>query len=278
MIQKESNKNYLQIDIEKVFASKSEKLAKLLPGFILKYLKRIIHQDELNDFLSRSYMKQGVDFADSVLEELDIKFKVEGLENIEKDKRYIFASNHPLGGPDGIILISIFGKHFPKIKFLVNDILMNIKNLSEVFLPINKHGGQAKEAALMLENAYASDATILTFPAGLVSRKQKGIIKDLQWKKSFIVKSKKYKRDIVPIHIDGKNSNFFYNLANFRKLIGLKANIEMLYLPDELFKQKGKTFTVKIGKPISYKTFDKRLNHSQWADKMKEETYKLVNQ
>lgn len=278
MIQKESNKNYLQIDIEKVFASKSEKLAKLLPGFILKYLKRIIHQDELNDFLSRSYMKQGVDFADSVLEELDIKFKVEGLENIEKDKRYIFASNHPLGGPDGIILISIFGKHFPKIKFLVNDILMNIKNLSEVFLPINKHGGQAKEAALMLENAYASDATILTFPAGLVSRKQKGIIKDLQWKKSFIVKSKKYKRDIVPIHIDGENSNFFYNLANFRKLIGLKANIEMLYLPDELFKQKGKTFTVKIGKPISYKTFDKRLNHSQWADKMKEETYKLVNQ
>jgi putative hemolysin len=278
MIQKESNKNYLQIDIEKVFASKSEKLAKLLPGFILRYLKRIIHQDELNDFLSRSYMKQGVDFADSVLEELDIKFKVEGLENIEKDKRYIFASNHPLGGPDGIILISIFGKHFPKIKFLVNDILMNIKNLSEVFLPINKHGGQAKEAALMLENAYASDATILTFPAGLVSRKQKGIIKDLQWKKSFIVKSKKYKRDIVPIHIDGENSNFFYNLANFRKLIGLKANIEMLYLPDELFKQKGKTFTVKIGKPISYKTFDKRLNHSQWADKMKEETYKLVNQ
>ncbi|MCT4603175.1 MAG: 1-acyl-sn-glycerol-3-phosphate acyltransferase [Marinifilum sp.] len=269
--------NYLKIDIEKVFASKSEKLAKLLPGFILRYLKRILHQDEINDFLSRNYQKQGVDFADSVLEELDIKFKIEGLENIDKNGRYLFASNHPLGGPDGIILISIFGREFDSIKFLVNDILMNIKNLSDVFIPINKHGGQAKAAALLLENAYQSDATILTFPAGLVSRKQKGKIKDLEWKKSFIAKSIKHKRDIVPIHIDGRNSNFFYNLANLRKFFGLKANLEMLYLPNELYKQKGKTFTVRIGKPVSYKTFDKSLTYDKWAEKIKEETYKLAD-
>ena len=268
--------NYLKIDVEKVFASKSEKLAKLLPGFIIRYLKRIVHQDEINDFLSRNHHKQGIEFADSVLEELDVKFKIEGLENIDKNGRYLFASNHPLGGPDGIILISIFGKEFGNIKFLVNDILMNIKNLSNVFIPINKHGGQAKAAALQLENAYKSEATILTFPAGLVSRKQKGKIEDLEWKKSFIAKSIKHKRDIVPIHIDGRNSNFFYNLANLRKFFGLKSNLEMLYLPNELFKQRGKTFTVRIGKPVSYKTFDKSLSYDKWAEKMKRETYKLA--
>jgi len=277
-MQNENSNNYPKIDIEKVFASKSEKMAKLLPGFIIRYLKRILHQDEINDFLSRNYQKQGIEFADSVLEELDITFKIEGLENLDKNGRYLFASNHPLGGPDGIILISIFGKEFSKIKFLVNDILMNIKNLSEIFIPINKHGGQAKKAALMLEDAYQSDATILTFPAGLVSRKQKGKIEDLDWKKSFIAKSKKHKRDIVPIHIDGRNSNFFYNLANLRKFFGLKSNLEMLYLPNELFKQRGKTFTVRIGKPISYQTFDKSLSYDKWAEKMKRETYKLAKQ
>jgi putative hemolysin len=278
MQKKDTSESYLKIDIEKVFASKNEKVSKLLPGFIIRYLKRIIHQEELNVFLSKNHQKKGIEFANSILQELDITFEIIGLENIKPDGRYIFASNHPLGGPDGIILISIFGKYFPRIKFLVNDILMNIENLSDVFVPINKHGGQAKEAAIIIEEAYQSDATILTFPAGLVSRKQKGIIKDLEWKKSFIAKAKKHKRDIVPIHIDGRNSNFFYNLANLRKFLRIKSNLEMLYLPNELFKQRGKKFTVIVGKPISHQTFDKSLSYDQWAERIKKETYKLTNQ
>ncbi len=278
MEKENTSESYPKIDIEKVIASKSEKLAKVLPGFIVRYLKKILHQDELNDFLSRNHKKQGIEFADSVLEELDITFEVKGFENIKTDGRYIFACNHPLGGPDGIILISIFGKQFPKIRFLVNDILMNIKNLSEVFVPINKHGGQAKEAAKIIEEAYQSESTMLTFPAGLVSRKQNGKIEDLAWKKSFIAKAKKHKRDIVPLHIDGRNSNFFYRLANLRKFLGLKSNLEMLYLPNELFKQRGKKFTVRIGKPISYQTFDSSLSYDKWAEKMKRETYNLADQ
>ncbi|MBI9059595.1 MAG: 1-acyl-sn-glycerol-3-phosphate acyltransferase [Labilibaculum sp.] len=278
MEKENTSESYPKIDIEKVIASKSEKLAKVLPGFIVRYLKKILHQDELNDFLSRNHKKQGIEFADSVLEELDITFEVKGFENIKTDGRYIFACNHPLGGPDGIILISIFGKQFPKIRFLVNDILMNIKNLSEVFVPINKHGGQAKEAAKIIEEAYQSESTMLTFPAGLVSRKQNGKIEDLAWKKSFIAKAKKHKRDIVPLHIDGRNSNFFYRLANLRKFLGLKSNLEMLYLPNELFKQRGKKFTVRIGKPISYQTFDSSLSYDKWAEKMKRATYNLADQ
>ncbi|MDE5423295.1 1-acyl-sn-glycerol-3-phosphate acyltransferase [Ancylomarina sp. DW003] len=265
------SQDFKKIDLKQVFASKG----KLIPGFIISYLKRIIHQDELNDFLSRNHQKQGIDFSQAVLDELSISYEINGLEKLDKSKRYLLVANHPLGGPDGLILISLFGKHFKTIRFLVNDILMNIKNMGKVFVPINKHGGQAKEAAKIIEAAYSSDSTILTFPAGLVSRKQQGVIKDLEWKKSFIVKAKKHERDIVPIHISGRNSNFFYNLANFRKFIGLKANIEMLYLVNELFKQRGKQFKITIGDPIPFESIDRSLNHNQWAEKIKKQCYDL---
>jgi putative hemolysin len=263
------------IDVEQVITSKSKQLAKVIPGFIIRYLKRIIHQDEINEFLSKNHQKQGIEFADSLLKEMDITYKIIGEENLPKDGKFILASNHPLGGPDGIILISIMGKFYKNIKFLVNDILMNLKNLESVFVPINKHGGQAREAARIIEQAYQSEDQILIFPAGLVSRKQKGKIEDLEWKKSFITKAIKHKRDIIPIHIDGRNSNFFYNLANIRKFFKIKSNLEMLYLPNELFKQRGKKFTIRIGKPISYQTFDKSLTYEQWALKVKNTTYAL---
>ncbi|RZT91231.1 acyltransferase-like protein [Ancylomarina subtilis] len=271
------SQDFQKIDLKQVFASKSEKVARLIPGFIISYLKRIIHQDELNDFLSRNHQKQGIDFSQSVLDELSITYDIRGLEKLDPGKRYLLVANHPLGGPDGLILISLFGKHFKSIRFLVNDILMNIKNMGNVFVPINKHGGQAKEAAKIIESAYQSDSTILTFPAGLVSRKQKGIIKDLEWKKSFIVKAKKHQRDIVPIHISGRNSNFFYNLANFRKFIRLKANIEMLYLVNELFKQRGKQFKITIGEPIPYTNLDSSLTPNQWAEEIKKQCYDLAD-
>ncbi len=271
------SQDFQKIDLKQVFASKSEKVARLIPGFIISYLKRIIHQDELNDFLSRNHQKQGIDFSQSVLDELSITYDIRGLEKLDPSKRYLLVANHPLGGPDGLILISLFGKHFKSIRFLVNDILMNIKNMGNVFVPINKHGGQAKEAAKIIESAYQSDSTILTFPAGLVSRKQKGIIKDLEWKKSFIVKAKKHQRDIVPIHISGRNSNFFYNLANFRKFIRLKANIEMLYLVNELFKQRGKQFKITIGEPIPYTNLDSSLTPNQWAEEIKKQCYDLAD-
>ncbi|RXQ89845.1 glycerol acyltransferase [Ancylomarina salipaludis] len=271
------SQDFQKIDLKQVFASKSEKVARLIPGFIISYLKRIIHQDELNDFLSRNHQKQGIDFSQAVLDELSITYEINGLEKLDKNKRYLLVANHPLGGPDGLILISIFGKHFKTIRFLVNDILMNIKNMGNVFVPINKHGGQAKEAATIIESAYESDSTILTFPAGLVSRKQKGTIKDLEWKKSFIVKAKKHQRDIVPIHISGRNSNFFYNLANLRKFMGLKANIEMLYLVNELFKQRGKQFKITIGEPIPYTNIDSSLTPNQWAEAIKKQCYDLAD-
>ena len=215
------------IDLDKIIADKSPKLAKMLPGFVLGYLKRIVHQDELNVIIYENRDKFGVDFAEAVLSGFGIKVKSVGLENLPETGRYLLASNHPLGGPDGLALMQEVAKVRKDFLFPVNDLVMNLNNLKPVFIPVNKHGSNADNIRLFNET-FASDHLLLYFPAGLVSRKQKGKIIDLDWKKTFLSKAIKYKRDIIPVHIDGRNTNFFYMLANLRKKLGIKANIEML--------------------------------------------------
>jgi len=269
--------NSKAIDIKKVFFSKNPKLAKWIPGFIFRYLRKITHENLLNEIVRDHGHLQGYDFTVALLKMFNIGIKVEGKENIPQNGRFIFASNHPLGGLDGHILMFIVGERFSSYKFLVNDILMKLKNMREVFIPVNKHGRQGVELAKQLDEAFQSDTQILTFPAGIVSRRIKGKIIDLDWQKSFINKSKQYKRDIIPVHMSGRNSEFFYRLHNFRRFFGIKANIEMLYLINESYKCRDKTFTLTFGKPISYKSFDTSKRPAEWAEWVKEKVYNLSN-
>jgi 1-acyl-sn-glycerol-3-phosphate acyltransferase len=275
MDQSPDKKSLLQIDVENVLRSKNPSLAKVIPSFIINYLKRIIHQDDINTILKNFGHLKDVEFIGPTLDFMGIKYKALGVENIPQSGRYFFVSNHPLGGLDGLVFMNELGKYYKKIKFPVNDILMNLENLSGIFLPINKHGGQAKEAIKQLEETYASDSQILYFPAGLCSRKIHGEIKDLVWHKSFISKAIQHKRDVVPAFFSGHNSNFFYNLSNFRKSVGIKANIEMLYLPDEMFRQKEKDISLVFGKPIPWQTFDNSKTSLEWADWVKSKSYEL---
>ena len=266
------------IDIDKVLREKAPNKAKYVPGFVVSYLKRIVHQEELNTFLTLMGDKQGVDFAKGALDYLNDKIVVKGEENLPKDGRlYTFVSNHPLGGPDGLALGAVIGEHYQgKIKFLVNDLLMNFHGLAPFFIPINKTGKQSKDFPRRVEAGFASkEDQLIMFPAGICSRKQNGVIKDLPWKKTFVTKSVEYQRDVVPIHFEGRNSNFFYNLANVCKWLGIKINIAMLYLSDEMFNNKNKTFTVTIGKPIPWQTFDHSKSPYEWAQYVKEIVYKL---
>jgi 1-acyl-sn-glycerol-3-phosphate acyltransferase len=264
-----------RIDVEKVLYSKNPGLRKIVPGFIVNYLKKIVHQDDLNSLLERSGHLRDAELIEAGLQFLGIKATVYGTENIPLEGRYIFVSNHPLGGLDGVVFINELSKIYRDIKFPVNDILTNIENLSGIFLPVNKHGPQGKEAARKIEEAYASESQILYFPAGLCSRKKRGIIKDLPWHKSFIAKSIQHRRDVIPAYFSGRNSNFFYNLSNFRKLIGIRANIEMLYLADEMFRQKDKEIRLVFGKRIPWQTFDKSKTAVEWAAWVKSQSYEL---
>lgn len=274
----ENNERVKPIYIEQVFKNKNPRVARMIPGFVYSFLKRLIHQDGINEFIEKYGDRKGLDFADGMMEYLRVTYDVRGEENLPPPEgRYIFASNHPLGGPDGVILISFLGKRYPDLKFLVNDLLLNLKNLNNIFLPVNKHGAMAREAAAAIEEAYASSCQMIMFPAGLCSRKIKGKICDLTWQKSFVSKAVQYQRDIVPIFFSGKNSDFFYNLANFRKRIHLKANLEMLWLPDETFKKIGQHFTLYIGKPIPWQSLDKSRKPLEWAAEIKRQVYELPN-
>ncbi|MAZ93824.1 MAG: 1-acyl-sn-glycerol-3-phosphate acyltransferase [Bacteroidales bacterium] len=272
----ESKKNTkLYLDIEKVITDKSPTLKRILPIFIVNYIKRIVHQDKLNKYMDNHKDKIGIDFIEGILGEMNTKLDLNGLENIPKKGRAVIASNHPLGGLDGMALMVAVSKVRGDILFPVNDILMNITNLRPLFMPINKHGGNSSNVKVV-DKTFASDSIICYFPFGLVSRKNAGTIEDLFWRPTFITKAIKYKRDIIPTHIDGKNSNFFYNLSNIRKSIGIKANIEMFFLVDELFKQENKTLKITFGPPISYKIFDNRFTMRQWAELIREYSYKVV--
>lgn len=262
------------IDIEKVFAAKNAGMLRLIPRFFIRYLKRIVHQDDINDFLLRCKEIKDNDFADAIIDKFGAKVTIRGLENVPDHGRFVFAANHPLGGLDGMVFIHAVSKKFRDIKFPVNDILMNLTNFGNIFLPVNKHGATGKNAAKLMEEAFASNAQMLMFPSGMVSRKTKGIIRDAQWKKTFVAKAAKHHRDIIPVHISGENSSFFYNLHNFRNLFGIKLNIEMLYLPDEMYKQYNQEITITFGQPIPWDQFHDKPAQ-QVADKIKETAYSL---
>jgi putative hemolysin len=262
------------INIRKVFDEKNPKLSKIIPGFIFSYLKRVIHQDELNKALYEYRDKYGVEFIDAILENFGVKVETIGFENLPATGRQIIVANHPLGGLDGMALMREIAKVRQDFLFPVNDLLMHLPNLKELFIPINKHGSNADNIRLF-NQTFASEKLLLYFPAGLVSRKQNGKILDLEWKKTFLSKAIQYQRDIIPVHISGRNTNFFYRLARWRAKLGIKANIEMLYLVDEMVKQKDKLIRITFDKPIAISTFDKRHNHAQWAELVKEHVYAI---
>ena len=267
------------IDVRQILRGKMGAKAKYVPGFIVKWLERILHQDEVNEFLWDNRDRTGVEWLESCLKYLDTTLDIVGEENLpngDDGRLYTFVSNHPLGGQDGVALGAILGRHYGgNFRYLVNDLLMNLPGLAPLCIPINKTGRQSRNFPAMVEAGFRGDNHILMFPAGICSRRIDGTIHDLPWKKTFISKSVETHRDVVPIHFGGRNSDFFYNLADTCKRLGIKFNIAMLYLADEMYKNRHKTFRVAIGKPIPWQTFDKSKTPMEWAKYVQDIVYKL---
>lgn len=263
------------IDIKRLIKSKNPKLLKWLPGFVISYLKRILHQEEINAFLKKNKNKKNLEFCDEVMNYFNIKVQINDIQHIPKEGPVILIMNHPLGGMDGIAFISAVMNHRPDLKFIVNDLLMNVENLKDLFVGVNKHGKNNVSVRNQIKNAFDADHALCIFPAGLVSRKAKGKVRDLEWKKTFVTYARALDRQVVPIFIDGKLSSFFYNLYSLRKFLGIKANIEMLYLSNELFKQRNQTITFHVGSAIRGKNFHPELPEFKAAQKFKKEVYSI---
>lgn len=274
-----SDKIEKTIDIDKILRSKIGDRVKYVPDFVVSWLKHIVHEDRVNEFLWKSRNETGTDWLTECVHYLDMTLQIEGEENFpdkHDGKLYTFVSNHPLGGADGVALGSIIGQLYDgKFRYLVNDLLLNLPGLKPVSIGINKTGKQGRTFPAMVEAGFQSDNHMLMFPAGLCSRKINGKIHDLPWKKTFVSKSVEYQRDVVPIHFSGQNSDKFYRIANICKALRLKVNVAMLFLVDEMYKNVHKTFRVSIGKPIPWQTFDNTKTPAEWARIVEDKVYEL---
>lgn len=266
------------IDIDRVLRDKMGARAKWIPGFLVSWLKRIAHQDDVNGFLTSARDLVGTPWLEACTRYLRMDLRVEGLERLpRKDdgRLYTFVSNHPLGGIDGVALGSIIGRRYDdRFRYLANDLLMFLPGLAPLCIPINKTGHQSRNFPAMVKAGFESDNHMLMFPAGLCSRRHNGVVRDIPWSKTFVTKSVEYRRDVVPIHFDGQNSGFFYRLANFSDKC-LPFNLAMLFLVDEMYKNVGKTFRITIGNPIPWQTFDKSKSPLEWAAFVQDTVYSL---
>ena len=263
------------LDLEQVIKSKAGKKAKYIPKFVINWFKRFVHIDFINEYLKEGYV--GVEFCENAVKYLGVELEIAGLENLPKDGRtYTFVSNHPLGAIDGVTLGAVIGRQYDgKIKYMLNDLLMNLKGMAPLGIPVNKLGGQARNLPKLVNEVYNSDNQMLVFPAGLCSRKIDGKIQDVEWGKSFIKKSRETGRDIVPIHFEGENSKRFYRIANWQKKLGLKFNFAMMLLPDEMYKSKGRKYKITIGKPVPISSMDRSKTDLEWAQEIRKHVYEL---
>lgn len=267
------------LDIDRILAAKAGKKARFVPRFVVNWLKRIVHEDELNVIIRNTQGIYGYRWCKACMDYMQFKVEVKGMENLPAStdpRRFTLVSNHPLGGPDGVALGAIVGEYFDdNFRYLVNDLLMNLPGLAPLCIPINKTGKQSRDFPEKVRQAFASDHHIMMFPAGLCSRLIDGKIQDLPWTKTFIQKSVETHRDIIPVHFEGRNSNRFYRIANICKALRLKFNVAMLFLSDEMFLNKGKTFSVTFGKPIPWQTFDRSKSAKEWAQVVRGKVYEL---
>ena len=260
--------NYL-VDIEKILGPK---LRKKLPRFAINFLKRRLHQDQVNEAIMGANPYHGAGFFDEALKYLNITYRTRGEEKLDKDKKYIFVCNHPLGGPEALIIGSVFHRLYGEgFQVPVTPIMANLKPLAEFFTPVNNLSSkQSRDLGERIAKMFNSDQQVVVFPAGLCARKIKGKITEMPWKKMFVTQARRYERDVVPVHMSGHNSKWYFFLCKLSKFLHLKINIGMLYLVDELFKQRGNEFVITFGDPVPYTSFDKSKTDRQWAAEMQE--------
>lgn len=266
------------INIREIFMQKNPGMARMIPGFIFRMIHNIMRLDFMNNFIVKYGHLRGMDFVTASVEDFEVEEEVVGLEHVPSAGSYIFAANHPLGGFDALLLMKNVNERLGKLKFLVNDVLMSIRPLKPLFVPVNHHGSNSRDAARIMKETYQSGEQILIFPSGLASRKIRGKVVDMDWQKHFISKAVEYQRDVIPVHISGRNSGRFYWLAKWRKVLGIQWNLEMFLLPDETYRHRKKKIRLIFGDPIPWSTFDKSRTQLQWADYVKKLVYDLPAQ
>lgn len=268
----------MKINVRAAFEAKNPSLARWLPAAFFGFLERLVHQDEINRFLEQSGHLRDLAFAREVLCYFGVNVLAKGTEHLPKDGAFVLVANHPLGGLDGLVIYDILGQHRDKFASLSNDIMMQVKPLNGLFIPVNKHGSQSRDNLKILTTRIQEGFGIIVFPAGLVSRRQQGLVRDLEWKKSAVSLARKYNLKLIPVFIEGQLSERFYRTYTWRKRLGIRLNLEMLFLPDEMFRLRGRQVTLHVGQPVLPHEFDNGEDDLTWTQKIRDAVYRLEPQ
>ncbi|MDE5578937.1 MAG: acyltransferase [Alistipes sp.] len=264
-----------QIDIAEVLRQKAPKLSRRIPRFAVEWLRRTVHERDINHILASYWELPPQEFIQACFREWQVAYSAHGLDRLDPAGRYLFVANHPFGGMDGMMLADKLIDRFGDARVVVNDLLMHVEPLRPLWIPVNKHGSQSSAYARRFDEAFAGDLPILTFPAGLCSRRIGGRIADTEWKTNFLKKAAASGRTIVPVFVEGRLSDFFYRIANLRKALGIRFNIEMLWLPDEMFSQQGRHFRIVVGDPVPAEELARFGSLREQAEAIRRKTYFL---
>ena len=264
------------VDVEKALCLKYPSIVyypTVVRNCVIYLLKKLLHQDEINTFLTHGEAYRGFDFVEAVLEYFNFGYTVSNKDkaNIPSSGRVIIVANHPLGALDALSLIALIKEIRSDVKVLANDVLMQIEPLQSLLIPIdNLSGTTAKESIKKVYDALENDEALIVFPSGEVSRAHPTGIKDTKWKKGFLKFAQKSNSPILPIFIDAKNSPLFYTFSMIHK------KLSMILLASEMFKKRSKVISFKVGEMIAYKTLQKsELSENTLITLLKKHLYKI---
>lgn len=264
-----------RIDVRAVLSQRLGRGMRWVPAWAVEWLRRLVCEDRLNEMLRVNSGRQGVDFSRGVLRHLGVTYDVSG--TFPADRRVVVVSNHPLGGLDGMALSCVVADAYGKegLKFVVNDLLWAIAPMRPIFLPVNKLGGQTRQGARALDEAFQGPDPVIMFPAGLVSRRRGGRVRDLQWHKMVVQKAIASGRDVVPVRFGGENSSLFYRVARWRERLGVRLNVEMALLPREVFRASGSHFHLTVGAPVACASLQGGSKAHEQAQQLRQRVYSL---
>ncbi len=261
------------IDVQALFHAKNPRVAARIPAIGYRYLRRIVHQQEINTFLSANTAPSGCAFVAQALQFLNLCTETRHADRLPADPRIVLCANHPTGGADGLCAMQLLCQRYGSLRVPANDLLMTLPGLREFIVPVDKYGSNAAQVR-QYDTLFASEHPVLVFPAGRTARPGRGGLLDYPWSKTFIKKARAHNRAIVPLHIEGRNSAFFYTVWRLRSALRLSANLEMLYLVDELFKQRGRCVQLTVGPPLYVSGGDSCSDHAL-AERIRLQVHRL---
>lgn len=239
----------------------------------LTLLKKLIHENEINQFLEKHARLKDFAFIDGVFEYFDFSYSIKASDrkNIPATGRVVIFANHPIGSLDGLAILRLVGEVRKDVRILANDMLSQFDAIKNLIIPLdNMTGGSARKAYKKVTEALENEEAIIVFPAGEVSRAHPKGVRDSRWLPGFINFARRSRAPLLPIRIHAKNSMLFYGASMMYKPLGTAL------LAREMFNKRSRSLHFSAGQLIPCDALETKALHDRTLVKrLKLHLYKL---